>query len=374
MSGIYGSRGLTVVSGAGATVRDDKGREYLDFYCGSGAALFGHCHPVLVEALRKAAESPWTVGPGMGSPARDAFRQRISEELPGHAVFFCNSGTESVEAALKLALSLRPDRKKVLALRRAFHGRTLGALSLTFNPQYRKDWTRILAPVTHVMPGELPGAVDGDTAAVFVEPVQGEGGVYPLAPGLGARITEACRETGALLVCDEIQSGWGRCGSFTASPGAGLDPDILCFAKGVAGGLPAGLTLWKRELGDFPPSGHGSTYGGGPLAAALADASLKLLKDEGYPAKAETLGAYFRNLLSAIGSPLVAEVRGRGLLNGVELRGKAVPVVKRLQEKGLLALPAGPSVVRFLAPFTAERNDFDRAAALFAETLEEGAE
>jgi acetylornithine/LysW-gamma-L-lysine aminotransferase len=213
-----------VVSGSGAAVRDDRGREYLDFYCGSGAALFGHCHPVLVEALRKAAESPWTVGPGMGSPARDAFRQRISEELPGHAVFFCNSGTESVEAALKLALSLRPDRKKVLALRRAFHGRTLGALSLTFNPQYRKDWTRILAPVTHMKPGELPSSVDGDTAAVFVEPVQGEGGVYPLAPELGARITEACREAGPSSSATKSRAGGDGAAVLQPLPARGSIP------------------------------------------------------------------------------------------------------------------------------------------------------
>ncbi|NLB83451.1 MAG: aspartate aminotransferase family protein [Synergistaceae bacterium] len=374
MSGIYGNRGLTVLSGSGATIRDEQGKEYLDFYCGSGAALFGHCHPVLVEALSRAAHSPWTVGPGMGSPAREAFRQRISAELPGHAVFFCNSGTESVEAALKLAVCLRPGRNKILALRRGFHGRTMGALSLTFNPQYRKSWSAMLAPVTHVKPEELPGAVDSETAAVFVEPIQGEGGVHPLSYELGAAVTEACRSTGALLVCDEIQSGWGRCSSFIASSGAGLEPDILCFAKGVAGGLPAGLTLWKRELGDFPPSGHGSTYGGSPLVTAMGDASLKLLKDMNYPAKAEAMGAYFRELLSGIDSPLIAEVRGRGLLIGVEIRGKSVPLVKRMQEKGLLALPAGPTVVRFLAPFVAEKNDFDRAAALFAETLEESAE
>lgn len=371
MSGIYGGRGLVIASGSGTTVRDGEGRKYLDFFCGSGAALFGHCHPVLVEALRAASDSPWTIGPGMKSPVRDAFKELINTLLPGHAVFFCNSGTEAVEAALKLAVSLRPGKKKILALRRAFHGRTLGALSLTFNPQYRKDWAHLLAPVTHVKPEELPDAVDGDTAAVFVEPVQGEGGVHPLLPDLGSAVTASCRTAGALLVCDEIQSGWGRCGAFTASSLVNLEPDILCFAKGVAGGMSAGLTLWKKELGDFPPSGHGSTYGGNPLALAVATASLKLLLEEEYPIKADVMGKFFRKALSKISSPRIKEIRGKGLLNGVELTEKAVPVVKRLQDKGLLALPAGPSVVRFLPPFPAEKKDFEKAVQIFAEVLKE---
>ncbi len=160
VSGIYGSRGLTVVSGAGAAVRDDRGREYLDFYCGSGAALFGHCHPVLVEALRKAAESPWTVGPGMGSPARDAFRQRISEETARSCRLLLQQRHRIGGGGPQLALSLRPDRKKVLALRRAFHGRTLGALSLTFNPS-TEGLDPYSRPVTHVMPGELPARWTG---------------------------------------------------------------------------------------------------------------------------------------------------------------------------------------------------------------------
>ena len=182
MSGIYGSRGISIASGKGATVRDSEGREYLDFYCGSGAALFGHAHPALKQALVEASELPWTIGLGMGSAVRDSFKARLSAILPDRSIFYCNSGTEAIEAALKLATSLRPGKKKILALRRAFHGRTIGSLSLTFNPQYRKEWTHLLPAVQHVKPEELPGAVDGDTAAVFVEPVQGEGGVHPHRP------------------------------------------------------------------------------------------------------------------------------------------------------------------------------------------------
>lgn len=369
MSGLYGSRGLTIVSGSGAFVRNGAGKEYLDFYCGSGAALFGHAHPRLREALANASGRPWTIGPGMGAEVRDRLKARLNRLLPGRSLFYCNSGTESIEAALKLAVALRPERRKILALRRAFHGRTLGALALTFNPQYRRSWTHLLAPVLHVRPEELPGAVDGDTAAVFVEPIQGEGGVHPLSASLGAAIGAACARTGALLVCDEVQCGWGRCGAFSASSLAGLEPDILCFAKGVAGGLPVGLTLWKKELGDFAPGGHGSTYGGNPLVLAVAEAALGLL-EEGTPiAGARSGGEYFRKLLKGIDSPLIAEVRGMGLLNGVELTVKAAPVIRRMQRNGVLALPAGPSVVRFLPPFPAVREDFDRAAAVLADAL-----
>ncbi|NLL37859.1 MAG: aspartate aminotransferase family protein [Fretibacterium sp.] len=371
MSGIYGGRGLTAASGSGAILRDEEGKEYLDFYCGSGAALFGHSHPVLVQALVKASESPWTIGIGMDSKVRAALKGSLEELLPGHSVFYCNSGTEAIEAALKLAVSLRPGRKKLLALRRAFHGRTLGALSLTFNPQYRKEWAHLLPDVQHVKPEELPDLIDADTAAVFVEPIQGEGGVYPLSPSLGARITESCHKADALLVCDEIQAGWGRCGAFSASSLVGLEPDILCFAKGVAGGLPIGLTLWKKNLGDFSPSGHGSTYGGNPLVLAIAEASLRLLTTEALPSHAARSGTFFRELLGKIDSPLISEVRGMGLLNGVELTIKAVPIIKRMQDKGVLVLPAGPSVVRFLPPFVAVEEDFERAAAVFKEALEE---
>ena len=184
MSDIYGGRGLEIVSGEGALVRDSSGRTHIDFLCGNGSALFGHCHPVLTEAAVKALSSPWTISPGLLSAARDHFRNALASLLPAHQkakVFLCNSGTEAIEAALKLALAFRPGRKKIIALRRGFHGRTMGSLALTFNPQYRKAWAGYLMSVTHVAPDEAPSAVDEETVAVFVEPVQGEGGVHLLS-------------------------------------------------------------------------------------------------------------------------------------------------------------------------------------------------
>ncbi|WP_286975347.1 aspartate aminotransferase family protein [Acetomicrobium sp. UBA5826] len=371
MSELYGSRGITLTYGNGAIIKDNEGKEYIDFYCGSGAALFGHCHPYLVKTLKEASEMPWTVGIGMGSEKRNKFMESLKQIFPDRECFFCNSGSEAVEAALKLVTFLNTNRKKILALRRSFHGRTLGALSLTFNPLYRNPWTHVLLPITHLEPEELPSTIDEDTVAVFVEPVRGEGGVYPLKKDIGKKITEACKLHGALLVSDEVQCGWGRCGDYSVSEQCGLDPDIICLAKGVSGGFPVGMMLWKEKLGGFPTSGHSSTYGGNPLAMALGLATISLLQGEGYMQKAVELGSYFRGLLQKIDSPLIREVRGRGLLNGVELSIKSIPLVKALQDRGVLALPAGPFVVRFLSPLTSTTEHFEKTADIFKAVLKE---
>jgi acetylornithine/LysW-gamma-L-lysine aminotransferase len=371
MSMIYGSRKIEITKGEGAVVFDSQGKEYTDFMCGHGAALFGHAHPVLVEALQKASELPWTLGVGFNSPAREKFRSELASLLPEGKVYLGNSGAEAIEAALKLAVALRPGRNRILALRRGFHGRTLGALSLTFNPQYKKYWKDILPKVEHLSPEDLPASIDENTAAVFVEPVQGEGGVHPMSPELAEQINLACSRTGSILVADEIQSGWGRCGSIFSSTSIGLNPHIVCLAKGVAGGLPAGVTVWKGEIGDFPAKGHGSTYGGNPLVSAVGLAALMLLKEEDLPGKAIQAGDGFRKAIIALGSPLVKEVRGMGLLTGVELGIRSVQVVAALQERGVLALPAGPMVLRFMPPFTASKDDYERVLSVLAQVLGE---
>jgi acetylornithine/LysW-gamma-L-lysine aminotransferase len=217
---------------------------------------------------------------------------------------------------------------------------------------------------------DAPEAIDDRTAAVFVEPIQGEGGVYPLDAASGSAVTKACREVGAILVTDEVQSGWGRCGSVLAGPRIGLEADIVTLAKGVAGGLPVGATIWRGELGDFPAKGHGSTCGGNPVVASVALASWDLLRTGGYPERAEENGEFFASLIEGLKSPLVREVRHRGLLFGVELSVKADPVIKELQDKGVLALNAGPQVVRFLPPFTAEREHFVTVADALGRVLE----
>lgn len=370
-SACYGARGLTVARGAGDRLWDTEGREYVDFLAGHGAALFGHAHPELVAVLRDAAASPWTLGAGLSHPTRSRFLALLDGLLPEGCSFLSNSGAEAVEAALKLVLALRPGRKRLLALRRSFHGRTLGALGLTFNPKYRKPWQDQLCAVEHRTPEALLEAVGDDVAAVFVEPIQGEGGVYLLDPAFGAALSVRCRQTGTLLVADEIQCGWGRCGAVLASVEAGISPDVVCLAKGVAGGFPVGVTVWRGVLGDFPPRGHGSTYGGNPLACALGVATWELLHRENLFRWARETGRMFREQLAALDAPGVTEVRGQGLLVGVEIDGDAEVVVRELQRRGVLALPAGPRVVRFLPPFGASPESFYRVAEVLGEALRE---
>ncbi|EFC91654.1 aminotransferase class-III [Dethiosulfovibrio peptidovorans DSM 11002] len=370
MSGLYGGRGLKMASGKGAELVDDGGKRYIDFMAGHGSSLFGHCHPELISAVETASRSPWSIGLGIDSHSRDGFLSVLRSLLPDGKAFMCNSGTEAVEAALKLVLA-RSDRSRILALKMGFHGRTLGALGLTFNPKYRKPWMSSLIPVEHLSSEELLDSVDQNTAAVFVEPVQGEGGVYPMDPDYGRALSDRCRENGAMLVADEIQSGWGRCGSVLASSMVGLDPDILCLAKGLAGGLPVGAMIWKGSIGDFPPGGHGTTYGGNPFISAVGLAAWNLLEERKYPLQAESKGADFMEALKGIDSPQLRGVRGLGLLVGIETARRSTEFVRMLQDRGVLALPAGPKVLRFLPPFVAERSHFDEVVHVLEEVCHE---
>ena len=374
MSNIYGGRGLEITSGSGAEIKDSSGKNYIDFLCGNGSELFGHCHPVLVDAAQKAVNFPWTCSPGLLNSARDNFRSILSGLMPSGKVFLCNSGTEAIEASLKLALSINSEngkRKKIIALRRAFHGRTMGALAMTFNPVYKKAWSEYLIPVQHVKIEEAAEAIDSDTAFIIVEPIQGEGGVYPMSGEIARDITNKCKQTGTLMIADEIQSGWGRCGARLLCHDIGLDPDIVALAKGIAGGLPIGVVVWKGALGDFPPRGHGSTYGGSPVCAAVGIASWQLLESEKYPERAVSNGDLFVSMLNEINSPHITEIRHKGLLIGLELDIKSDPVIKTLQDKGVLALPAGPQILRFLPPFVAEERHFKEVTQILKNILEE---
>jgi len=374
MSIVYGGRGIEIASGLGAEVKDSAGKNYIDFLCGNGSSLFGHCHPALTEAAHNALSSPWGSTPGLGNSARDEFLGILSGLMPNGKAFLCNSGTEAIEASLKLAIGISVEkfgkRNKIIALRRAFHGRTMGSLSLTFNPLYKKAWSEFLIPARHVKMEEAAEAIDSDTVFLIAEPVQGEGGVYPMSADIAREITKKCKQTGTLIIADEIQSGWGRCGSLLASPGIGLEADIVALAKGVAGGLPIGAVVWKGELGDFPARGHGSTYGGNPVCASVGIASWRLLEAEKFPEQAIRKGDLFVSMLKEINSPLITEIRHKGLLIGAELSIKADPVIKTLQDNGVLALAAGPQVLRFLPPFVAEEKHFKEVARILKDILE----
>jgi acetylornithine/LysW-gamma-L-lysine aminotransferase len=286
-------------------------------------------------------------------------------------VFLSNSGTEAVEAALKFA-RVATGRAGIVAAMRGFHGRTLGALSATWNRAYREPFEPLVPGFRHVPYNQLEAleqAVDPSTAAVILEVLQGEGGVYPGRPEYLQGAQEVCRARGALLIVDEVQTGFGRTGRWFACEHFGLQPDLLCLAKSMAGGVPMGATLIGERVGSLPAHSHGSTFGGNPLACAAALAALSEMERLALPARAAENGAYFMERLRRVASPLVRDVRGLGLLVGVELRQKAAPLLQALSARGVLALTAGLNVIRFLPPLVITRDELDLVVAALQDAL-----
>lgn len=374
-SGAYSQRGVALVRGEGARLWDDAGRLYLDCAAGHGVASLGHAHPRLVGALTEQA-SRLAVCPGaFASDVRVRFLERLAELTGMPRCFLANSGAEAVEGAVKLACHAT-GRTGLVATLRGFHGRTLGALGLTWERKYRAPFAPLLASgVRHVPFNDLEamdGAIRADTAAVVVEPVQGEGGVHPAAPGYLAGLRRLCDERGALLVLDEIQTGFGRTGRWFAHQHDGVVPDLMALAKGIAGGFPMGAVAIGPRAGVFPAGLHGSTFGGNPLACAAGLATLETMAEEALPERAARLGSWALDTLRRrlASSPRVRDVRGVGLLVGIELRERVTPVLARLADDGLLALPAGATVLRLLPPLTIPEDDWRRAVDLVVRRLE----
>ena len=362
-SGAYSKRPLTLVRGAGCTVWDSAGNAYLDATSGMGVALLGHAHPAVVAAIRVQAERLITCAEIFYNDSRAALYERLHAVSGFERFFLCNSGAEAIEGTLKIA-RLLTGRTEIVAAKRAFHGRTLGALGLTWNPHYREPfagWTP--DGVTHIAYNDIDAAraaVTGTTAAVVVEPVQGEGGVYPADPAFLHELRHLCREHGALLIVDEIQTGLGRTGRWFGFQYAGIQPDMIALGKGIAGGVPMGAVCWRGNLSTISAGTHGSTFGGNPLACAAAVATLDTLQNERLPERAAAVGSRIIDRLRALNLPAVREVRGGGLMIGVELRGRVTPVVQRLQARGVLALVAGKTVLRLLPPLILSDGEADR--------------
>jgi acetylornithine/LysW-gamma-L-lysine aminotransferase len=289
-------------------------------------------------------------------------------------VFLCNSGTEAVEGALKFA-RLLTGRPGIVAAKNGFHGRTMGALSATWRKQYREPFQPLVPGFVHVGYNDLPSmaqAVGEETAAVILEVVQGEGGIVPGDGDYLRSVQALCRERGALFVVDEVQTGFGRTGRMFACEHHGLEPDLMCLAKGMAGGVPLGAILIHGRLGELPRRVHGSTFGGNPLACAAALATIDTLEAEGLPDRTAEQGAVFLTLLRDVDSPLVREVRGMGLMVGVQLKRRAGPYLAALMERGVLALSAGPTVVRFLPPLVISEEDLETVVRELRDVLSPG--
>jgi acetylornithine/LysW-gamma-L-lysine aminotransferase len=377
-SGTYVKRDITIVRGEGATLYDDAGRAYIDCVGGQGAANLGHGHPAVLAAIRQQSETLMLCPELFHNPARAQYQAALAAAAGAHfeRVFLCNSGAEANEAALKIA-RLVTGRTGIVSTMRGFHGRTMGALSTTWEKTYREPFEPLVSGVTFVPYNNierLTAALTPDTAAVIVEAVQGEGGVHPAQDGYLSGVQAACRASGTLLIVDEVQTGFGRTGHLFAHHADGVQPDLLCLAKSIAGGLPMGAVVMAGTLGALPPASHGSTFGGNPLACAAALATLDVLTTTDLVPRALALGEAARDRLRAgLREPVYREVRGRGLLIGIELRAKVAPVLRALQERGVLALPAGATVLRLLPPLVISEHDLLTAIDTVVEVLNHAA-
>ena len=374
-SGVYPKRDLVIVRGEGAYLWDHQGRRYIDCVGGQGAANLGHSHPAIVEAISQQARTLISCPEIFYNDVRAAYLAELTAAAPGelNRAFLSNSGAEAIEAAIKFA-RVSTGRREIVAAMRGFHGRTMGALSATWNKKYRGPFMPLVPDFTHIPYNNmaaLEAAVSDATAAVLLEPVQGEGGVRPADPAFLQAARDLCDAHGALLILDEIQTGFGRTGRLFASEHYDLQPDILALAKSIAGGLPMGATLLGPRVGELPRLVHGSTFGGNPLAAAAAHAALRVLQEERLPERAARLGALVRERLAQIDSPLIREVRGLGLMIGIELKIKVGPVLRALQERGVLALPAGATVLRLLPPLVISEEDLIYVIDAIEDVLEE---
>jgi len=375
-SGVYGKRQIAIVRGKGALLWDADGKEYIDCAAGHGVANIGHGRTEIAAALAAQAQRIITCPEIVYNDVRANLLERLAQVTPeGISHFFlCNSGTEAVEGAFKFA-RLVTGRTGIIATLRGFHGRSMGALSATWEPHYREPFAPLIPNVTHIRYNNLAAAEDAindNTAAIILELVQGEGGVHVANEEYIQGVARLCRERGTLLIIDEVQTGFGRTGALFASEQYNVQPDILCLAKSLAGGIPMGaIGLGQRviESGRITKGVHGSTFGGNPLACAAALATLDIFDREHLAERAATLGAHAMQRLRAIHSPLMRDVRGRGLLIGIELTRKVQPYLETLCQRGILALPAGPNVLRLLPPLVIPEAQLDHVLDIVEEIL-----
>ena len=367
----YARADVTIVRGEGCRVWDDEGRQYLDFGSGIAVVGLGHRHPAVTEAAHAQLDRLWHASNLYWTEPMLQLAGLLSERLGGGQAFFCNSGAEANEAALKVARK-STGRSRVVALDGGFHGRTFGALSATGQPGKWEGFGPLVPGFTFAHPNDVESleaavAPGGELAAIMLEPVLGEGGVVPLEEGFVKAAAEIAREVGALLCVDEVQAGLGRTGTFFAYEQLGVEPDLVTLAKGLGNGLPIGALLVRDGVADaIGPGDHGSTFGGNPVACAAACAVVSAIDDlllEQVVARGEQLARGLDTL------PGVVEVRGRGLLLATILGRDAGGVVEECRARGLLVLTAGPDVLRFLPPLVVNEAEVGEALDVLGEVL-----
>lgn len=364
---------LEIVEGKGAKVIDAKGTAYLDFVSGIAVCNLGHCHPAVVEAVQAQLQKLWHVSNLFENSLQEEVASLLVANSDGQRVFFCNSGAEANEAAIKLARKYT-GKNKILTFHQSFHGRTFATMTATGQEKIHSGFGPLL-PTFSYLPfndaAALEQAMDHEVAAVMVEAVQGEGGVTPAQAEFLQAAEKLCKQYGALLIIDEVQTGIGRTGKAFAYQHYGISPDIITVAKGLGNGIPVGALIGKEELADtFSAGTHGTTFGGNMIAMSAAKAVLENVMQPEFLENVTEKAAYFMELLQDVTSlPIVKEIRGKGLMLGIECSAEAAPFITELQKKGLLVLVAGPNVVRLLPPLTVTKEELETAASLIKEVL-----
>ncbi|WP_099354230.1 acetylornithine transaminase [Fredinandcohnia onubensis] len=370
----YARWDLTVDSAEGAIIVDNKGKKYLDFVSGIAVCNLGHRHPKVMKAVEEQLQKYWHVSNLFKSDIQQEVAEKLVSNSELDAVFYCNSGAEANEAALKLARKYT-QKSKVITFKQSFHGRTFGTMAATGQEKIHSGYGPLLQEFVYLAYNDcdaLEREMDDEVAAVMVEVVQGEGGVVPGTEEFLKKIQALCAKHGSLFIIDEVQTGIGRTGKAFAHQHFNLTPDIITLAKGLGSGLPVGAMLGKEKLKEaFGPGSHGSTFGGNPISLAAAKATLSIIFEDKFLAEVEKKGAYLQDeLTTALADhDLVTEIRGSGLMVGIACEKEVAASITALREKGLLTLPAGPNVIRLLPPLTVTYEEIDEAVKMIKETL-----
>ena len=378
MANVFAKKPIVITRGKGALVWDVNGKEYVDCTASYGVALLGHSHPKIVEAVRQQAEKLISCHAGFYNDKRAELLQKIVQITPKglDKVFLSNSGAEAVECAIKLARKFT-GKPEIIAVMGGFHGKTMGALSATWDKKYREPFQPLVPEFKHVPPDNLEKlreAITEKTAAILVEPIRGEGGVRIPPDGFLHGLRELCDEKNVLLILDEVQTSFGRTGKLFGCEHWGVTPDVMCLAKPFAGGLPIGITVAKEHIMSSLKVGeHSSTFSGSPLVCAAACAAIDVLVEEKLAERAATLGGYFKAKLEELQAKhkIVKEVRGLGLMLGVELRYDVLNIILNAMDKGVLILDAGRNVLRFLPPLVIEKEQIDKTISVLDTVIKE---